>query len=142
MDKVNDTKIDQRSRDIGYHSSANKAVEKLKAVKYVDKADYEIEYLYWIKFFYTEWVKWRNEADNRNELKKCPDCGSSLARKKGTSKKSGNDYDFISCSNWPKCKYTEDVKEDDLNKLPKSVQRSFVEDLQHQEAITERKINK
>ena len=55
---------------------------------------------------------------------KCPDCGKGLIRRKGTSQKTGKDYDFFACSGFKVgCKATFDPKEDgspDFDKKKKS----------------------
>lgn len=43
---------------------------------------------------------------------KCTKCGKPLYHKTGTSAKTGNPYDFYSCSGWPKCKENYQTKED------------------------------
>lgn len=43
---------------------------------------------------------------------KCAKCGKPLYHKTGTSKKTGNPYDFYSCSGYPKCKAAFNTKED------------------------------
>ena len=35
----------------------------------------------------------------------CPDCGSSIRKKEGVSKKTGQPYSFTGCSNFPECKW-------------------------------------
>lgn len=37
----------------------------------------------------------------------CPECGGELREKSGVSKKTGNPYSFIGCSNYPSCRYIE-----------------------------------
>ena len=37
----------------------------------------------------------------------CPQCGGILLEKAGISKKNGKPYRFISCSNFPSCKYSQ-----------------------------------
>ncbi len=41
--------------------------------------------------------------------KTCPQCGKPLARRSGTSKKTGKPYDFLSCTGYPECTYSENA---------------------------------
>ena len=41
----------------------------------------------------------------------CPDCGHELKERSGVSKKTGNPYSFIGCTNFPACRYIQNGKE-------------------------------
>lgn len=49
------------------------------------------------------------QTKDRPEAKKqaCPQCGSETVLRQGTSKKTGKPYEFVGCSAYPECKYTD-----------------------------------
>ncbi len=42
----------------------------------------------------------------------CKECGKPLIRRKGTSAKTGQEYDFFACSGFPKCKKSYNIKDE------------------------------
>jgi len=49
--------------------------------------------------------------------KKCPKCGSPLVRRIGFNRRTGEFFPFYGCSNYPKCKYVENIKNPKANAL-------------------------
>ena len=92
--------------DIAWFNSRNAAIEAMK-VDSIVKEGKTLKEL--ISEYYEDWVNFRNEADERSDVKKCPNCGSPAKLiPAGKSKKTGRHYEaFYACDN---CKWSESVE--------------------------------
>ncbi len=91
-------------------------------------AEGKIEWQHAIKEFYEPFakeLKEKNKEVNKADIlgspnEKCPECGSDLVYRMSKFGK------FIACSNYPECKYSKSLEEDNLEKNPKSAEAQAV----------------